>query len=407
MFDAAFSNRNRTRRVALGVIAVAVAAAVIGLQIPATVAAPDSVFFRIGGTKVDDATFRWSAALAGVTSRPGGLPACEVNGICGIQGVIAVAQTFATTGDLIRAIQAGTVESGIASANIVQASRCEVPPAEPEPPVPEPKPAPVKAAKGAAAKSPAKEAAAKPPAAKPPAVRAAPEVRPAEPPPSPNDLRVLGNLYREQLHVIARSDARIGTIADLAGKTVLAGDKDSATELVARALFDAAALARKVKLQTAPWALAVETLAQGKASAMVFLGPQPDPRIAELMGQGGYTLVPIAGAVAQKLIRPGTVFAPEEIPADAYPGSLRVETVGQYVQWIVRGTVDAKLAYKLTDVLWSPANRRRLTEMTQPIRPGEPGTGWTAVAAPLSEGARKYYVEKGVPGSELPCPGRS
>jgi uncharacterized protein len=323
-------------------------ASVVFLRTPAPAAAPDSTFFRIGGTKVEDAAFRWSAAIAGVASRPPGLPACDVGGTCGISGVIAVAQTFDSSQALIRAVAAGTVESGIASANILQAARCDG-----------------KATQG---------------------------------------LRVLANLYREQLHLVARRDAKIASPADLAGKTVIVGEKDSAAELAARTLFDTAGLGKKVKTQNATWPAALEALEANKVQAVVFLGPVPDPRLADAAQEGDLMLVPIAGGIAQKLVKAGTVFAPEQISADAYPGLGGAATIAQFVQWVVRDKLDPALSYKLTQAAWTPANRKRIAEMVQPIAAGELGTAWTEVPAPVDEGAKRFYTEKGVPGSELACP---
>ncbi|MDB5365376.1 MAG: immunogenic protein [Rhodospirillales bacterium] len=318
------------------------------LRTPAPAASPDSTFFRIGGTKVEDAAFRWSAALAGVASRPPGLPACEVGGTCGIPGVIAVAQTFDSSQSVIRAVSTGSVESGIASANVVQTSRCD----------------------GKSA----------------------------------GDLRVLANLYREQLHLVARRDAHVASPNDLAGKTVIVGEKDSAAELASRALFEAAGIAKKVKIQTANWPAALDALQTGKVQAAIFLGPAPDPRLVEAAQTDELMLVPITGGTAQKLIKPGTVFAPEEISADAYPGLGAANTVAQFVQWVVRDQLDPALAYKLTQAAWAPANHKRIVDMVQPIAVAELGTAWTEVPAPVDAGARRYYTEKGVPGSELACP---
>jgi uncharacterized protein len=342
----AYEIRRTARRVAviLSVLVVGTAA----LRTPAPAAVPDTTFFRIGGTKVEDATFRWSAAIAGVTSRPPGLPACDVNGTCGIPGLIAVAQTFDSAHALINAVASGAVESGIASANVVQAARCET-----------------------------KQA---------------------------GDLRVLANLYREQLHLVARVDAHIASPADLAGKTVITGEKDSAADLAARALFDAADVTKKVKAQNATWAAALEALAQNKAQAAIYLGPAPEPRLAEAAQSGDLMLVPITGGTAQKLIRPGTVFAPEQISPEAYPELGRAETVGQFVEWVASDRLDPALAYKLAQVTWTPANRKRLADLVQPTPVAELGTAWTEIAAPLEDGARRFYSERGVPGSELGCP---
>ncbi|GIL40607.1 TAXI family TRAP transporter solute-binding subunit [Roseiterribacter gracilis] len=344
----------RAARRGAGIACVLVLASTIFLRTPAPAASPDSTFFRIGGTKVEDAAFRWSAAIAGVASRPPGLPACDVGGTCGIPGVIAVAQTFESPQALIRAVAAGTVESGIASANMVQASRCD--------------------SKGGDGKS------------------------------AQQDLRVLANLYREQLHLVARRDAKIASPADLAGKTVIVGEKDSAAELAARALFDAAGVAKKIKFQNATWPAAIEALEANKVPAAIFLGPVPDPRLVDAAQAGDLMLVPITGGTAQKLVKAGTVFAPEQISADAYPGLGAASTIAQFVQWVVRDKLDPGLAYKLTQAAWAPANRKRIVDMVQPIVAGELGTAWTEVPAPVDEGAKRYYTEKGVPGSELACP---
>ena len=86
-----------------------------------------TVQLSIGGGSVDSAAYRWSSALAEVLSRPPGLPECDPGGPCGVPGVIAGAQTYDSTQDLLGALSENRLSTAVIPALSLYRQRCDTP----------------------------------------------------------------------------------------------------------------------------------------------------------------------------------------------------------------------------------------------------------------------------------------
>lgn len=134
----------------------------------------------------------------------------------------------------------------------------------------------------------------------------------------------VARLAPETLAVIAPREVK--SINDLQGKTVSFGDLDSATSTTGRMLF--ARLGVTANQTNAPLPEALDQLAAGKVDAVVVLGAEESPALADFGRDGRFHIVAVPWSPTLE-----PVYAPAHVTAAERPNlvspSDRVETVGE------------------------------------------------------------------------------
>ncbi len=105
---------------AAGIVAMLFAGAVLAQESTTPIPpAQQQKFFRIGTGGTGGTYFTIGGALASAISRPAGAPECErTTRICGVPGLIAVAQATQGSVENVQQIAAGKIESGLVQADI-------------------------------------------------------------------------------------------------------------------------------------------------------------------------------------------------------------------------------------------------------------------------------------------------
>jgi TRAP transporter TAXI family solute receptor len=204
-------------------------------------------------------------------------------------------------------------------------------------------------------------------------------------------------LYQEAFHLVARKGAGITGVADLKGKRVSLGEQGSGTLVDALAILDAHGLKqRDVKASFLKPGASADALVAGEIDAFFFVAGAPVTTISTLIEGGHATLVPIAGAAAEKLASTFPFLVLGEIPAGAYPGVDAVPTITVGAVLACDATLPDDLVYGITRALWHP-NTLAL------IARGHPGgvqldaaTATQGLGIPLHAGAATYYFDAGL-----------
>ncbi|NJO36789.1 MAG: substrate-binding domain-containing protein [Rhizobiales bacterium] len=104
-----------------------------------------------------------------------------------------------------------------------------------------------------------------------------------------NRIRYVSKLFDEEIHLAAGRD--IGSIAELAGKTVNIGPPGSGTDLSASLILDA--LGVEVEIARDHHRLALQKLGAGEISAMFYVGGKPTPLLQSIKASDDLHLLPI------------------------------------------------------------------------------------------------------------------
>lgn len=318
---------------------------------------PQRVAFQISTGSTTGSYFPVGQLLAQLVSHPPGVGRCQAADVCGPAGLIV--STRASEGSIanVIAVNSGNVSSGIAQTDVVALAV----------------------------------------AGKGPFTRTGPA----------KQLRVIANLYGEDLHLLAAKNANIKSVSDLRGKRVSLSSEGSGTINTARAVLAAYRLPeRAIVANYESGERATDLLQSGKLDAMFYVGGTPAGLIEQLLDEGVAVLVPINGDARTRLLRAQPHLYAHTIPQGTYSGASEVETVAVDAVWITDASQPDALIYGVAKSLFNPANRTTLNAERVGAHFLELDAAAKGTTAPLHPGAARFFMEAGVldPQPQAPPP---
>lgn len=303
--------------------------------------------FSIGTGGTGATYYPLGGTIANAISNPPGSLPCAEGGSCGVDGLIAIAQSSKGSVDNIEGLMGGRFESGFSQSDVAYWAYTGsglfkgAPPAE--------------------------------------------------------DLRVIAALYPEHIQLIARRAAGITNVAGLRGKRVSLDEKGSGSYANAVQILGFYGLSEAdlevSNLKSVP---AAEAIIAGEIDAFFITAGYPTNAIIELAERADITLVPIAGDEAAEVIAAFPFYSRDRIPAGTYAGIGETETLAVGAQWITKAGTDEDLVYEIVKALWSERSRRLLDVGHAKGVSVTLDTALEGVAIPLHPGAERFYREAGL-----------
>ena len=207
--------------------------------------------------------------------------------------------------------------------------------------------------------------------------------------------RVIGGLYAEAVQLVTMNP-EIKSVADLAGKKVSIGAAGSGVYFNAMDVLTAAGLTENdIIPQYQSFADSADALKDGKIDAAFIVAGPPTPAITELFTTNTAYLVPIDGAVAEKLMADCPYYTVHAIPANTYKGQTEeVKTVTVKATLIVSASASEDEVYKITKAIFD--NIEAITTAHAKGAELSIENATSGMTAPFHAGAAKYFAEKGV-----------
>lgn len=338
--------RPRHHRRRLSYALALLVASVVG----AGVQADEPRFFRIGTAGTTGTYFQIGGILASAISNPPGSPNCQRGGICGVPGLIAVAQATQGSVENVDLIGRNKLESALSQADVASWAYHGTGIYKSKGPI--------------------------------------------------TNLRAIAALFPESVHIVVPQDSPIKNLRELKGKRVGLGEKESGTLADARIVLEAAGLSeRDLKPDYSRLGDAAAGIRDKTLDAFFLVGGYPIPAIAELAAVTPIRLLPITDEAFDKLKKRYPFFTRTTIPVDAYAGLAdETPTVGLNALWLVGADVPDEIVFEITKSLWSEATRKFLSTrhiMGQRIAIERALDG---LDIPLHPGAEHYYRETGLVG---------
>ena len=327
------------------------ALAVGGLLMTATAAlAQQPTFFRIGTGSAGGTYFPIGGTIANGISAPPGSRPCEEGGQCGVPGLIAIAQSTTASVFNNTAVQNGELEAGMSAADTVRDMYLG---------------------------------------------QGVFEGKPNE------KLRVLANLYPEDLHLVIPEGSNLDSLSDLAGKRVGIGQAGSGTQVAVLTILKAYGVTRdnmdEAELNTAQ---SSERLADGQLDAFFYAAGWPVAAFVQLASTRGMELYSFSDEEMAKINELIPAYTPSEIPAGTYEGiDYTAKTPGVVTYMIVSSDLDEDLAYGITKALWNDNTRKLLDgghAKGKQITMDNAVAGVESLGVPLHPGAERFYKEAGL-----------
>jgi TRAP transporter TAXI family solute receptor len=208
-------------------------------------------------------------------------------------------------------------------------------------------------------------------------------------------LRGIAAIYPNYIHVVARADSGIRTLADLKGKNVSVGTPKSGTELNARELFAAAGISYKDlgKVEYLPFGESVELMKNRQLDATLQSAGLGASSMRDLATAVPIVVVPITPAVVKKTNDPA--YLAGTIPANTYQGQTsEVPTAVVQNFLVTHEGVSDDIVYGMTKALWS--NLDQLVAAHPAAKAIDIRHALDGMPIPLHPGAQKYYKEVGI-----------
>lgn len=212
-----------------------------------------------------------------------------------------------------------------------------------------------------------------------------------------DDLRLIATLYPETVHLVARKDAGIKSVADLKGKRVSLDEPGSGTIVDARIVLNAYGLTEDdIEAEYLKPGPAGDRLKDGALDAYFFVGGYPTGAVSELASTNGISLVPIDGPEMEKILKDYSFFAKDTVPADTYKDVPEINTISVAAQLVTNAKQSDDLVYNITKTMWNDASRKAFDAGHAKGKMITLPNAVTSLGIPLHPGAERFYKEAGV-----------
>ena len=327
------------------------AAAVATVLCASTVAqAQNPTFFRIGTGSAGGTYFPIGGTIANGISAPPGSRPCDQGGQCGVPGLIAIAQSTTASVFNNAAVQNGELEMGMAAADVTRSMYLGVGKFEGK---------------------------------------------------KHEKLRIVANLYPEDLHLVLPKGKTINDLSDLKGKRVGIAQAGSGTQVAVLQMLDAWGVNRdnidEAELNNSQSA---ERMADGQLDAYFYAAGWPVAAMVQLASTKGMNLHSFTEADLKKINDIIPAYIPSKIPGGVYEGvdsdSL---TPAVSALLVVSADQEEELIYGITKALWNDNTRKLLDNghaKGKQIILETALDGIAALGVPLHPGAERFYKEAGM-----------
>lgn len=209
-----------------------------------------------------------------------------------------------------------------------------------------------------------------------------------------NNARTLFVMPFVTVHLVARADAGINSIADLAGKTMIPGGKGTFCGTATDKILDAFGLTDKVKTVEVELSAAGPAMRNGKVDAFATCSSHPTPQLVELATTTPLKVLSLSDAERSKVLSLDASSGPVTIAANTYKGQDKpVHTVGLPVGAYGTADMPDDVAYFVTKTFWH--SKAKLAEKSSWWNGVEPEMV-KLLGAEVHPGAMRYYKEKGI-----------
>lgn len=211
------------------------------------------------------------------------------------------------------------------------------------------------------------------------------------------NLRAVFSLQSEILTVVVRNDSKIDTFEDLKGKRVNigvpgSGSRDTFDEVMGASGWDKSTFSLAAELKPAEMAAA---LGDNNLDAITYVVGHPSGAIQEALTTADAKLIPVTGDGIDKLLEQASYFARADIPAGLYPSVDKpIPSIGGKAVLATTEETDPEVVYQLVKSVFDNLDRfKRLHPAFADLKAEDMIS--VGITAPLHEGAKRYYKEKG------------
>jgi TRAP transporter TAXI family solute receptor len=216
------------------------------------------------------------------------------------------------------------------------------------------------------------------------------------------NLRGIASLYPESVQIVARADSGIKSLKDIRGKSLIPGDRGSASSVDTLNILSYYGMTFKdfSSVDWLPFTVGAQRLQDQQADVSVIVAGWPTAAVVELAMSTDVVIVPIDEDAIKMLTTKFPFYTKVIIPKNTYKGMKQdVATITVMAQWVVDEQVPEDVVYKLTKALWEKGKDGMsgadvLAKVHAKGKDVQLKTALSGMAIPLHPGAARYYKEK-------------
>jgi hypothetical protein len=306
--------------------------------------AQEMKFWRIGTGGAGGTYFPIGGLIANAISSPPGSRSCDKGGTCGVPGLVAIAVSTNASVANMNAIHAGQLDAGLAGAQSV-----------------------TQGYNGTGKFKGNKK----------------------------DKVRVIANLYPEDMHLVLTKGTKLKSLKDLNGKRVGVAAAGSGTQVSVRMIlkhYNIKATEHELGLGQS-----TQRLADGQLDAFFYAGGTPFAALIQLGSTKGFELYKFSDDERKEINKIIPYYVESNIPAGVYE-NIKTDTPTVAVNGQLVTSVDqpTDLIYAITKALWSKKTRGLLDKGHAKGKAIRMETALKGVLIPLHPGAEKFYKEVGM-----------
>ena len=324
-------------------LAMAAVAGVIAVGSIAHVNAQEMKFWRIGTGGAGGTYFPIGGLIANAISNPPGSRSCEKGGTCGVPGLVAIAVSTNASVANMNAIQAGQLDAGLAGGQSV--------------------------AQGFNGEGKFED--------------------------KKDKVRMIANLYPEDMHLVLPKGVTMSSLKDLNGKRVGVAAAGSGTQVSVKMILKHYG----IKADQAELGLgqSAQRLADGQLDAFFYAGGTPFAALIQLGSTKGFSLYSFSAAAIKEINSIIPYYVESLIPAGVYENvTTDTATVAVNGQFVTSIDQPEELVYGVTKALWSKKTRSLLDKGHSKGKAILLKNAMKGVLIPFHPGAERFYKEVGM-----------
>ena len=207
----------------------------------------------------------------------------------------------------------------------------------------------------------------------------------------------VANLYPQYFQVVALSDAKVNSFADLKGKTLVTQPKGNTAELLTDQVLKINGMTYqslgKVSFQ-ASYTDAVDMMKDGHVQVFTLGTTAPASAIMDLASARDVQMVPVDDKTMSELKKANAGYNKVVIKAGTYPKQDKdVPAIGYTTHIVAACDLPEDVVYKMTKTM--ATNVGDMAAVVKPITGLTPKDMAVDIGVPFHKGAAKYYKEVG------------
>lgn len=211
------------------------------------------------------------------------------------------------------------------------------------------------------------------------------------------ELRSLFSIHPEPMHLMARADSGIETVADLAGRRVNIANPGSGTRVLAETLMQYSGLTKDDFSLAAELASAEQAsaLCDGNIEATIWAAGLPNGSTQEATSTCDVNLIPLVGEGIDALLAENPAYAAATIPGGMYAGNEEdIPSWGPRATFVTSADTPNEVVYAVVSAVFENfEDFKRLHPAFGRLDEAEMIS--SGLTADLHPGALEYYQERG------------